>query len=227
MGAAGAGEMLNLEEVPFEYRVTPERVVRILRFLWRYRSDPEALEPFLASAREEGIPDPNLSNVRAALVAWRDVYLGLQGEIVYRIDKYLLAGIAVIDVMLIPVLLPMGVPDYALTIALLSLLFSGILVCWSLIIAFMKSGLGITSYGKIHGGLTFLGLVFGVTALAATVWHFSPPIAIAFAALAVIAYVACSSYLSLAQLAIGFAKIAQSQQTAPEPDTGEFTSEWG
>jgi hypothetical protein len=67
--------MQTIKEPPFEYRLTPKRAVRMFLFLRRYiRSDPEALEPFLATLAEEGVPESNLSNVRSMCIALRKVF---------------------------------------------------------------------------------------------------------------------------------------------------------
>ncbi len=38
--------MRNLKDESFEFRQDLRRTAQILRFFWRYRSHPEALEPF-------------------------------------------------------------------------------------------------------------------------------------------------------------------------------------
>src|SRR5262245_18183938 len=110
---SGVDGMQTLTETPFEYRLTLKRAVRIFRFLWRYlRKDPEALEPFLASLAQEGVPDSNVASARAMCTAVRKVYH--DDETAYRVDRYLVTGIAAIDLLLIPVIFPVGVPDQAL-----------------------------------------------------------------------------------------------------------------
>jgi hypothetical protein len=215
----GAREMQNLQEVPFKYRLTPKRIARIFRFLWRYRKQPEALEPFLASAEAEGVPEPNLSNVRSAAAAWREVYL--DHETIYRVDRYLVVGVLAIDVVLIPVILPMGVPDRALFVALLSLVISLVFAAWSLVTVFIKSSLGIKGYGHVHGGLIFVALVSGMSALAATIWHSSVPIAVVLIILAPLAYFASLSYMTLGRLAIAFLQIVEAMPNPPSVDPNE------
>jgi len=48
--------MQNIEEEPFKLKLTPELIKKSIGFLWHYRSHPEALEPFLASFKDIGMP---------------------------------------------------------------------------------------------------------------------------------------------------------------------------
>ena len=80
----------------------------------------------------------------------------------------------------------------------------------SLLVSFIKDGLGISSYGKVHGTLIFLSLITGVIAMIAAFWHVSPAVGIVFLCLVVPLYLACASYFALARIAVGFFKILQS-----------------
>jgi hypothetical protein len=224
--------MQTLTETPFEYRVTLGRAARIFRFLWRYlRKEPEVLEPFLASLAEEGVPESNLSNARAMCIALRKVYH--DEETAYRLDRYLVTGIAAVDLLLIPVIIPMGVPDQALFIALLSLAISLVLVSCSLFVVFVKADLKINSYGKVHSWLIFLSLLSGVTALTATIWHSSSLIGAVFLILAVLGYLACLSYVTLVRTAVAFLQLLEVIQAPPDnneqesPPTGRTNRETG
>jgi hypothetical protein len=192
--------------------------VRILRFLWRFRSHPEALEPFLASIKDEGVPEANLSNTRNIAIAWLAAYHDRAAR--YRLDRYLLAGMGAVDLVLIPVIFPMGVPDRPLFFALLSLVISLALVSWSLFLSFAKQGFGITVYGTIHSGLVSLSLFSGVAALTLMIWHISSFIGVVFLILAVLAYVACTGYVTFMLIGISFLSLVQAASTPPNPDTG-------
>src|SRR5260221_4146523 len=111
--------MQSLKEEPFKYRPNLKQIVGMIRFLSRFRSHPEALEPFIASLKKTGAPETNIANVRTLLIAWRDAYRDHEG--VYRVDRYLLAGVGAADLVLVAVILPLGVPDRPLFVAQLSL----------------------------------------------------------------------------------------------------------
>jgi hypothetical protein len=214
---SGVDGMQAPTETPFEYRLTPKRAVRMFRFFWRYlRNDPEALEPFLASVAVEGVPESNISNARQLCIALRKVYH--DDETAFRLDRYLVTGIAAIDLLLIPVIFPMGVPDQALFIALLSLAISLVLVSCSFFVIFVKADLKINSYGKVHSGLIFFSLLSGVTALTATIWHSSTLIGAIFLVLAILGYLACLSYVILVRTTVAFIQLLEAIQAPPAND---------
>ena len=204
--------MQKIEEAPFKLRLTPRLMKKLIDFLWRYRSHPEALEPFLASFQQIGVPEQNISNTRMILTAWRDVYHDKKAT--YRVDRYLVSGIGAADLVLLPVVLPMGISDRSLFIALLSLAISLSFVSCSLLVSFIKDGLGILSYGKVHSIVITLSLVFGVVALIAAFWHVSPLVGIVFLCLIIPLYIACAGYFVFARIVVGFLQILQSTSNA-------------
>jgi hypothetical protein len=210
--------MRNLKEESFEFRQDLKRTIQILRFFWRYRSHPEALEPFLASLKALGVPETNVSDARKIAIAWRKAYL--DQEATYRVNRYLTAGIGVADLVLLPVILPMGVPDRPLFIAVLSLAISLVLVSSSLFVSFVKREVGITSYGKMHSTLIFLSLLSGVSALTATFWHISSLVGALFLVLAVLAYIMCVGYVALVREGWGVLQMLQAASNTSTPNTG-------
>jgi len=217
--------MQKIEEEPFKIGLKSglPLILKSLRFLLHYRSHPEALEPFIASLKETGAPEKNLSNVKVMLVAWRKIYLD-RNKATYRIDRYLVGGIGATDLVLLSVVLPMGTPDPLLFIALLSLAVSLSLVSCSLLVSFVKDDLGITSYGKVHGNLIFLSLITGVAAMAAVFWHVSPPVGIVFLCLVVPLYLACASYFALARIVMGFLEMLKAASNPDNPETQQAAS---
>jgi hypothetical protein len=193
--------------------------IETMRFLWRFRAHPEALEPFLDSLRARGAPEVNVVALRSVFIAWRETYHGR--ESMYRIDRYLAAGMGAIDVVLLPVLLVLGVPDRPLFIALLSLAISLVLTGVALFITFVKRDVGIASYGKVHGTVISLGLLSGTAALTATFWHLSSLVGTLFLVLAVGAYLACAVYLVAVKMAVGYINL---QAAFNEPAADASTS---
>jgi hypothetical protein len=173
-----------------------ELLSTIIRFLWRFRSDPNVLEPFLAWVKgTRGKSEENVSALRSALLAWRKVMLDREAA-AYRVDRYLILGMGAVDLVLVPVIFPLGVPDRSLFIALLSLVISLVLVSTSLVVTFVQQDAGITSFGKIYSTLVSFALGFGATAIIATVWHSSIFIGVVFLILALAAFMAFVVYFT-------------------------------
>jgi hypothetical protein len=95
------------------------------------------------------VPEPNINNVRNAMILWRETYLDTASA--YRIDSYLLTGMGAVDLILLTILVPLGVSDDRLFWAFIALIVSLVLAGAALFINFVKRDLGITAYGKIHG----------------------------------------------------------------------------
>jgi hypothetical protein len=207
--------MQNRTQQPPKVRRDSSQFFQTMGFLWRFRSHPETLEPFLDSLRAGRMSETNVATVRALFIAWRQAYRDT--ETVSRIDRYLAAGMGAVDLVLLPVVLPMGVSDRPLFLAVLSLAISLVLVAVSLFVNFVKQQVGITGYGKVHGTMASLALYSGGAALTATLWHLSRFIGILFLVLAVTAYLACSLYFVAAKMAVGYFTL-QSAFNAPAAD---------
>jgi hypothetical protein len=194
-----------------------------IRFILRFRSHPEALEPFLDTLRARGATEVNLTAVRAMLIAWRETYHDRAAY--FPIDRYLAAGMGAVDLVMLPVVVPMGVPDRPLFLAHVSLAISLVLVAVSLFVMFVKHELGITKYGRVHGTMVELALASGAAALTATFWHSSSFVGTLFLILTVLAYVACVLYFVAAKLFVDYAKLlavlnepAAEASASSEPD---------
>jgi len=132
--------------------------------------------------------------------------MGADHSAIYRADRYLVAGIGAVDLVLLPTILPLGIMDGSLFIALLSLAVSLVLVGWSLFMSYIKDDLGIVTYGWIHSTVTFLAQLLGITAVAATLSHFSIVIAWIFLGLAILATFTSFVYWWFARTAIEFVR---------------------
>lgn len=209
--------MQNLKEEPFKFHPNPRQIIEMIRVLWRYRKHPEVLDTYLETLKAEtGAPETNMNNVRNALLILREEYLDTNAE--YSLDQRLIVGTSALDLVLLAVLVPLGVPDRALFLAFLALVISLVFVAMSLIVSKMKHDLGIRSYGKVHGNVTFLGLVTGSSSLAATLWHVSSTIGLIFLALTVIGYSACLAYFMLVRTAVQFIKQLQGETDSGHSD---------
>src|SRR5258708_40237832 len=111
--------MRNLKGESFEFRQDLKRTAQILRFFWRYRSHPEALEPFLASLRALGVPETSVANGRKIATDWRGTYL--DQEATDPVNPHLTSRIGAPGPILLPLILPVGGPDRPLFIPVLSL----------------------------------------------------------------------------------------------------------
>ena len=148
-----------------------------------------------------GASESDLSAVRAVLLAWRDA--ARDSSALYPVDRYLAAGMAAVDLVLLTVVVPMGVRDGRLFVALLALAISLVLTATGLVVGHIKQNLGITGYGRVHGTVIFWSLAFGVVAFTTTLWYVSGPIALIFLVLTVVAYAGCVFYIALAKVALG------------------------
>lgn len=198
--------MLNLKEEHWVYRPGPAELRDMLAFVWRYRTHPDALEPFLDALKERhpNVPEVNVANVRSMMMALRKSYLDKTAS--YRLDMYLTAGMGAIDLVLLPVLLPIGVQDRLLYIAVTCLAVSLVLVAASLLVSFVKRDLHIDvyGYGKAHAVIISSALLSGTTALTATFLNVDRGIGIVFLVLVVLAYVGCIAYALLARTLLIF-----------------------
>src|SRR5258708_37472896 len=111
--------MRNLKGESFEFRQDLKRTAQILRFFWRYRSHPEALEPFLASLRALGVPETNVANGRKIATDWRDAYPDQEAK--DRVNRGLTVGIAGSHLLPFPVDPPIGLPARPFFIGVLSI----------------------------------------------------------------------------------------------------------
>src|SRR5260370_33070510 len=98
--------MRNLKDESFEFRQDLRRTAQILRFFWRYRSHPEALEPFLASLRALGAPETNIANGRKIATDWREAHP--PQEATPRLNPYLSSALGAPDLVPFPCILPVG-----------------------------------------------------------------------------------------------------------------------
>src|SRR5215469_11679069 len=93
--------MQTSEQPPKHSRSRRLHLIRLtVRFMRRYPSHPETLEPFIASLAEFGVPQTNQENLRTFLTAMATIRT--DPATWYRFDRYLLTGIGAIDLVLLP-----------------------------------------------------------------------------------------------------------------------------
>ncbi|MFL5625056.1 MAG: hypothetical protein ACJ788_05610 [Ktedonobacteraceae bacterium] len=183
--------------------------------LIRARKDPKAFEQVVDQlAQKINIPVQDIPVVKNAFTAVRDAGEEKQTNFV---DRYLVGGIGVVDLILLQVLLTAGAPDAPLTVALLALICSLPLTAMSLYFSFLKQRYSIPTYGKIHGNLSFFALLTGTISLDAAFWHVSRLDGIVFLCLAVAMYLWAGSYLAIIQASFRFIDL----QKPPEPEQKE------
>jgi len=205
--------------VPYDFKPGVKDIIEIMRFLWRYRKHPEALEPFLDSFRARGVPYPNIHNVRNAMTLWRETYLDTASA--YRIDNYLLTGMGAVDLILLTILVPLGVSDGRLFWAFIALVVSLVLAGAALFINFVKRDLSITTYGKIHGGVISIALISGALAMAGMLWYIDIRIATLFLSLVLIVWIIwiiCIGYYVAMRLLLAMTRILEAANAQSELD---------
>ena len=165
---------------------------KVLGLLWRARSHPEAWEELIKHLEPLGTSEEDIAFMNEVYTARREARL--DDKTLLRIDRYLVGGIGVIELILLQILLPMGTPDLWLSIARLSLVVSLPLVSGFLFFSFLKKEGEIATYGKIHSILSTLALLSGIVALAAAIFHVSLLDGIVFSCLALAIFILCSGY---------------------------------
>ena len=92
-------------------------------------------------------------------------------ETYYKIDLYLLGGMGVVSLVLLQILIPIGHPDVAASIALLSLVIALPFIGGFLLLGFLKEKYGASGYGSIPEKVAFIAELAGFISLAALLWH--------------------------------------------------------
>lgn len=205
-----------------KHKLSWHDITTILRFwleLIRARHDPRAFEQVVENlAQESGIPPKDLPVMHNSFTAVRDVAREKRPSFV---DLYLVGGMGAIDLILLQVLLSAGAYDTPLSIALFLLVFSLPLTAMSLFFSFLKQKYDISTYGRIHGTLSFCALVTGTLSLDGAIWHVSRIDGIVFLCLAAVMYVWAISYLFLIQAAFRFISL-QKPPEAEKPDAPDL-----
>lgn len=190
-------------------------IKRAVRFGLRFKRHPEELDALITALRDEkGVPESSTDELRKSFIAMREAWI--DNDSLYPYDRFLVAGIGALDLILLPVIVPLGVSDTPLFLALLLLVISIVLVGTALFFGFVKSQAGITRYGRIHGTIIALALVTGAGAMACMLLHVSVLIGIVFIAVAVVAFIVCSFYLMLVQTGMRYFKM-QDIKSPEEP----------
>lgn len=219
--------MASVQAHPLKYRSHPKDVVKLFRFLLRYRKRPEALEPFLDELKTQGVPEMNLANVRKVLLGWRGAYLESTAA-GYRADRYLTAGMGAVDLVLLAVILQIGAPDHSLFIATVMLSISLVFVGVSLFISFARQEARLSTESSWHSNLMAVAHASGVAALTAAFWHIAASIGVLFLVLAVIAYVGCLVYLAWVTMIPGARRALQAagEISSPSTNASNESTEW-
>lgn len=201
-------------------KLSRQDIAAIVRF-WlqfiRAGKDPKAFEQAVDQlTQQSGIPAQDMPVVRHAFQAVRDVKA--QDRRVELIDRWLVGGTGVVDLILLQVILSNGKPDAPLAFALHLLVLSLPLVALSLFFSFLKQQFTIPMYGRIHSNLTFFALLTGTLSLDGAIWHLSSGDSILFLVLAVLAYLWAAVYLFLVRASFRFLDLQKQAET--EQETG-------
>lgn len=194
-------------------------LITFLRFypqLIRSLNDPKAFEQIVEKlTQESGVPPKDIPSAHNVFIALKDA--GQDKRDYPVVDRYLVGGMGVVDLILLQVLLSAGTLDTSQSIALFLLVLSLPLTAMSLFFSFLKQQYKITTYGRVHSLLSFFALVVGTCSLDAAIWHVSRVDGIVFLCLAVVMYSWAASYLYLIHAAQRFIAL----QKPPEAEEKE------
>lgn len=187
-------------------------VIKALRLLWSTRAHPEAVDQLTTHLKNTGASEQFIPIIKELALSLTEMIR--DNESFHRINRYLVGGIVAIDLLLLSIILPMGIPDLPSSIALFALVFSLPLASTFLFISFLKNGNGITTYGRFHNMLSRLSLYTGITATTALIWHVSRLDGIVFLCLVTLLYILCSFYVAIIAFRKHFER-KQANQTTP------------
>jgi len=187
-------------------------VIKALHLLWSTRTHPEVVDQLTAHLKNTGASEQFIPLIKEVALSFTE--MTRDDENFHRINRYLVGGIVAIDLLLLSIILPMGIPDLPSSITLFALVFSLPLASTFLFISFLKNGNGITTYGRFHSTLSSLSLYTGIAATTALIWHVSRLDGIVFLCLVILLYILCAFYVAI----IAFQKHLerkQANQTIP------------
>lgn len=163
-------------KLPFKKRIF--LLVKVMgqgKNLWKARkegSKAEQAEETLNNAlRSLGAAEEGIGFSTAFIHAWRK--MRRDDEAFHTVDRYLVGGIGVLDLVLYQILVSVGHPDFASSLAWIAFAVSFPCAIGSLFSSFVKKANKITVYGNIHSGMSILAEVstlISVTALISHVW---------------------------------------------------------
>lgn len=186
--------------------------IKALGLLWQARSHVEAVDQLTMHLKDTGASEEFIPITKELALALTE--MRRDDENYHRINRYLVGGMGGIDLLLLSVILPMGIPDPPSFIALLALVVSLPFVSTFLFISFLKNGNGITTYGRIHSTLSTLSMYTGITATTALIWHVSRIAGIVFLCLTTLLYIFCSFYVAIIALGKHLKRKEADQATA-------------
>jgi len=172
--------------------------IKALGLLWQARSHTEAVDQLTMHLKDTGASEEFIPITKELALALTE--MRRDDENFHRINRYLVGGMGGIDLLLLSVILPMGIPDPPSFIAFLALVVSLPLVGTFLFISFLKDGNGITAYGRIHSTLSTLSMCTGIAATTALIWHVSRLAGIVFLCLTILLYISCFFYVAIIAL---------------------------
>lgn len=179
----------EMEKKPL--KLDPLTIRKVYFLFWRALSHPEAQEQLLQLLQSTGVSEKNTAFIIEQYFAMKAVR---DDEAWFRIDRYLVGGIGVIDLILLQIILPMSALDAPLQAALLALVVSLPLAAGALFFSFLTEKDQMTPYKRIHTWLSELSLLTGAVALTALIWHNSPLGGKVFLCLAIAIYSLCYLY---------------------------------
>jgi len=171
-----------------EQRLTQEQFIRqFARSVKRFKRHPDELDQLLVTLQGLGMDEATVAKMRRRLkivhAEWQE------GDSLYDFDRYLITGVGILDLLLLPVIIPLGTPDVALLQALLMAVISLVFVALSLNFDFANRKYGNTHYGLLHSWINVIAELAGAGALAALLLHVNPEIGIVFMVLTIVAFI--------------------------------------
>jgi len=175
------------------------KVLREGKYIWRARLEgpqaEHAEETLNNHIRSLGATEEGIGFYKAFIGAWRKARR--DDEAFHTVDRYLVGGIGIFDLVLFQVLVSVGHPDLASSLAWVVFVVSLPCTVASLLSSFLKKANGITTYGRVHSTISgfceFLTLV-SATALICHIWLAA---GLVFFGVTVIVALLCYGYVTL------------------------------
>src|SRR5260370_3550885 len=112
-------------------------VIKSVRLLWNARFHTDAVEQLTTHLKNTGASEQFIPTIKELALSLTE--MTRDDESFHRINRYLVGGIVAIDLLLLSIILPMGIPDLPSSIALFALVFSLPLASAFLFISFLKN----------------------------------------------------------------------------------------
>ena len=178
------------------------KVLRQGRNMWRARrEDPQAeraektVTNFLRSI---GVSEEDTGHFKSIFDFWRK--MRRDDEASHTVNRYFVAGMGLLDLVLFQVLVGVGHPDLASSLSWVAFAVSLPCTVGSLFLSFFNKVNGITVYNNLHSTMSLLSQVSTFVSATALICHIWLVPGLLFFFIAVVVIISCLSYVTLVLL---------------------------